>query len=174
MGFSHHWYRRPVLNATKFIAAVVECERAKLHWHQEAPSQRLTNAPIIHMHLVDAVFNQNVVGFSGGCERFEIEREFSMRHRPPKEDGTYFSFCKTNQLPYDTLVTACLLIFKHTFGKGFKVSSNGTIEDWKAGIALVEKVVAWRSEWRFDEKVVDGISDMSLEETRKKKEKAHA
>lgn len=174
MGYSHHWYRQPVLNAGKFDNVVVECKFARNIWRRETLSQQLTNAPFRPMHLKNEVFSRDLIRFEGGCEPFLLEQRYSATHRPPKEDGTYFAYCKTEHLPYDTLVTACLLIAKHHFGKAFKVSSNGDIEDWAAGIALVEKAVAWRSAWRFDEKIVDGLTDMSLEETRKKKERAHA
>lgn len=61
-------------------------------------------------------------------ETFAISREV-----------TDFEFCKTAQKPYDVVVTAILTVLATSYG--FKVSSDGEIEDWQRGIDLAERAV---------------------------------
>jgi hypothetical protein len=52
---------------------------------------------------------------------------------------TEFDFCKTAQKPYDTVVTAILVLAKETFGEAIEVSTDGELEDWNDGLYLYEK-----------------------------------
>lgn len=54
----------------------------------------------------------------------------------PKAGKITFKFCKTGRLPYDNVVTACLIIMAHV--KGFAVSSDGEPDEWSKGMTLVE------------------------------------
>jgi len=47
-------------------------------------------------------------------------------------------FCKTNRLPYDTVVVAVLIAAEHVFGANFEWSSDGTDDDHAAGRALCD------------------------------------
>ena len=44
--------------------------------------------------------------------------------------GLHFGFCKTDRLPYDLCVQACLIVFNHHLGAGFAVSSDGADPEW--------------------------------------------
>jgi hypothetical protein len=54
-----------------------------------------------------------------------------------KEGPTAFSFCKTNQKPYDKYVVACLIIFEN-FCQGFSWSSDGDEEDFQEAKELLD------------------------------------
>ena len=49
--------------------------------------------------------------------------------------NTRWSFCKTNQKPYDELVTAVLILAHYTF-PNFYLSSDGEWSEWKDGRQL--------------------------------------
>ena len=70
------------------------------------------------------IANDEEICFNGvegeGCEDMVISRF-------PKPD-----FCKTARLPYDKIVTAVLVAFKHHFPKA-EISSDGGIDGFKEG-----------------------------------------
>ena len=39
-------------------------------------------------------------------------------------------------MPYDAAVTACLVVMKHHLGDAIRVSSDGEIGDWTAGLEI--------------------------------------
>ncbi len=49
------------------------------------------------------------------------------------EAWTGKAFCKTGQRPYDSVVTAVLILLKHEFADGFTVKSDGNWSDWTEG-----------------------------------------
>ena len=97
MGYTRYWMRPRTLDRGTFALFAEEC-------------QKLAAESVITIE--SAVFNQDLVFFRGvpGCEDFSIEATSTGRVR----DGVVFEFCKTEQLPYDQLVEACLrLLQKH-------------------------------------------------------------
>jgi hypothetical protein len=64
-----------------------------------------------------------------------------------KDEILYFDFCKTNQKPYDAVVTAILIRAKVIYGKLLQVGSDGewtgdplSWGTWASGRALYEEV----------------------------------
>jgi hypothetical protein len=51
-----------------------------------------------------------------------------------------FNFCKTAQKPYDSVVTAILILLKHEIDKDITITSDGTWNDWEGGRLLFETV----------------------------------
>lgn len=49
-----------------------------------------------------------------------------------------FGFCKTARKPYDVYVTATLLLAHVYLGDEIKISSDGEVEDWQAGVKLLD------------------------------------
>ena len=70
----------------------------------------------------------------GQCEDFILREHFSQNDA--------FNFCKTGMHPYDTVVTACLIILKHRLGDLVDVSSDGRQDDWNDGLILAQKVLS--------------------------------
>jgi hypothetical protein len=54
-----------------------------------------------------------------------------------------FAFCKTARKPYDLLVCACLLVYKHHSPKTMDLGSDGDSEDWKEAEAFVKKILGY-------------------------------
>ena len=69
----------------------------------------------------------------GSCEDFALRERYALNKIP--------DFVKTNRLPYDTVVVACLIILKHRLGDLFEVSSDGRADDWNDGLILAKKVL---------------------------------
>ena len=49
-----------------------------------------------------------------------------------------FDFCKTARKPYDTVVTAILILAKETFGEAIQINTDGYNADWQDGFDLYE------------------------------------
>jgi len=148
MGYTHFWYRPQILDGEKFEAAAVDFERVFRAWKERSPGQTLTNKEFRGTRVQDLEINSRLVYFNGGCETFMIGRISDGR---VKADGLVFEFCKTAALPYDLPVMCCLLVFKHHFGDGFKVSSNGRDPEWTPAYKLVKEVLDYPENWRFSE-----------------------
>lgn len=73
----------------------------------------------------------------GACEPFIMREHFSQNEN--------FEFCKTRQYPYDTVVTACLIILKHYLGDSIRVTSDGHVSDWADGLTLAQKVLGLKT-----------------------------
>lgn len=53
---------------------------------------------------------------------------------------TGFQFCKTARKPYDTAVTACLLLAKHHFGSAIEITSDGGPEGFNRAFLVLSRV----------------------------------
>jgi len=83
---------------------------------------------------------KDLVNFNGkgddSHETFYFKRVEDIKSH---DEGTkIFNFCKTAYKPYDKYVTACLILAKCYFKDDILVSSDGELEDWQEGKALVE------------------------------------
>lgn len=70
----------------------------------------------------------------GSCEALELPEHFNQL---PLQG----EFVKTNRLPYDTVITACLIILKHRLGDTIALFSDGKRDDWNDGLILAKKVL---------------------------------
>lgn len=68
----------------------------------------------------------------GQCESFVMREHLSQNEA--------FSFCKTRQHPYDTVVAACLIIIQHYCPDSIQVSSDGDASDWADALTLARTV----------------------------------
>jgi hypothetical protein len=59
------------------------------------------------------------------------------------EVGLYFDFCKTAFNPYDLAVIICLIIAKHHLKEQIIILSDGTLENWKEGMLICQKVLGY-------------------------------
>jgi hypothetical protein len=66
-----------------------------------------------------------------------------------KEVGLYFEFCKTAYKPYDLTVIICLIIAKHYLKEQIIVSSDGTLDNWKDGMLLCQKILGYGLDFRL-------------------------
>jgi len=147
MGYTHHWYRPEGLEKKKFAAATGDIKKLFEQWcGPDAPFQTFD------------LFKYSI-HVEGGCESFMVAQMERDRHGRP---GPVFNFCKTARLPYDIVVTSCLLVFHHHLAPQFRVSSDGEIEEWQPAIDLCRKVLGYKEEWTFDKKVIDDVLHKKL------------
>lgn len=97
------------------------------------------------------VLTDEMVSFNGwpprsvGYEHLCVMRVYSekwngqYRDRQPEEDGLYWDYVKTNQNPYDVVVTAALASLCHHVPECV-IDSNGARADWQPGIDLYRRV----------------------------------
>ena len=142
MGYTHYWRREKELNKDKFKAASADCKKIA-DW-LKAPIQFEWNNP------EPPVFDDTIIRFNGieddGHETFLVTQDYKhpfLKSNQPDEDGRYFTFCKTARKPYDTAVTACLIILKHHFGDDIKVSSDGRNSEWREGVNAVKTCLGY-------------------------------
>lgn len=119
MGYSHH-FENVKMNDKVFEEAQVLIENS--------PAQLAgwdgTGDPQVNRDQIK--FN----GFDGGPGNDGSFETFLL------EDNDSFSFCKTNEKPYDATVTAVLIsVILNDAGT---VSSDGTFEEWSRGIKHYE------------------------------------
>jgi hypothetical protein len=74
-------------------------------------------------------------------ETFMLEKE--PRGHQPDENGLIFNFCKTAAKPYDLMVCACLLVYKHHSPDTIKLSSDGSKSDWLDAEQLVRDTLGY-------------------------------
>lgn len=83
-------------------------------------------------HVDDKHVQFNGAGVDGFCETFTFTREANLM----------FNFCKTGQLPYDEVVTACLIALKRAYGEKVSIGSDGEWDsEWVEGRALYQMAV---------------------------------
>ena len=99
----------------------------------------------------EPIIDKDIVSFNGveddSHETLYIERINTARM--DKGDKLVFNFCKTNRKPYDFVVTAVLVALKQHF-PATKVSSDGGMDDWQAGIDLAKGVVGYGSNFELE------------------------
>lgn len=147
MGYTHYWtFKKP----TKGNAAKVEAN------YQRAIKQ---------CNKIIQYYSQNYGGLSGysahtnkyGGLTFNGSREnayetFMVREHYMqnfKDDSHFsnkgFNFCKTAQMPYDTVVVACLIVLKHYLRENIAVNSDGQKPDWIDGYNLAKQVLGLKT-----------------------------
>jgi hypothetical protein len=121
MGYTHYW---------NFIE---EPSREKFIEFAEGVKQLVATAQEAGIEIADEEYGDDKIVFNGvGANAHET---FFV-----SADGVDFNFCKTAQKPYDTAVTASLILAKKIFGDNIKVSSDGDWTDWQSGQLLYESV----------------------------------
>lgn len=132
MGYTHYWYRTEKLDKEKFNKAAADCKKVTA-W-LKIPIQYECDNP------ESPVFNNDLIRFNGveddGHETFYIDQIFDGYRQ--ERNGKLFHFCKTARKPYDTAVTACLIVLKHHFGDDIKISSDGNPENWQDALNAVQ------------------------------------
>jgi hypothetical protein len=121
MGYTHYW---------NFIE---EPSREKFIEFAEGVKQLVATAQDAGIAITDEEYGDDKVVFNGvGADSHETFFVSAER--------VDFNFCKTNQKPYDTAVTASLILAKKIFGDIIEVSSDGDASDWQSGVLLFETI----------------------------------
>jgi hypothetical protein len=125
MGYTHYWKFKQAPSAEKFAEFV------------EGVKQITATADEAGISIGEELYESNYVRFNGvgdgAHETFYIEL--------PVGDERYDDgFCKTGQKPYDTAVTASLILAKKIFGDDIEIRSDGEWHEWQDGQLLYESV----------------------------------
>jgi hypothetical protein len=118
MGYTHYWSNVELNNKiVKDTKAIIKASKTAVAGPQ-GNGKAIVTSDLISLNGLD----------SESYETFHI---------PSGEVG--FSYCKTNQLPYDEIVTA-ILISVGLNSEG-EIQSDGRKKEWEAGLALFEKAI---------------------------------
>jgi hypothetical protein len=121
MGYTHYWKFNQKPSAEKFSEFI------------EGVKQITATADEAGIAIGEEVYEAGYFSFNGvgngAYETFAIDLE-------NEEDD----FCKTGQRPYDTAVTASLILAKKIFGEDISIRSDGNWTDWEDGQLLYESV----------------------------------
>jgi hypothetical protein len=143
MGYSHSWTRPQALDIGLCNAAAEDCRQ--VCEASGVPLKGIEGSP-------NPLFAGSIVAFDGGCEWFVVQckcdsasPERPMRSKP----GWHVGFCKTEHLPYDICVQACLIVFNHCFEQDFQISSDGGSAAWDRARELCQRTLGYGSEFRL-------------------------
>ena len=125
MGYTHYWKFNQEPTPEKFTEFV------------EGVRQITATADEAGIPIGEELYKSDYVRFNGvgdgAHESFYIEL--------PVGDERYDDgFCKTAEKPYDTAVTASLILAKKIFGEDIEIRSDGNWSDWEGGQLLYESV----------------------------------
>jgi hypothetical protein len=148
VGYTHYFsFHKPArgrkVEAQKAYAkAVLEC--SKIVKHYSAKHGGLSGFTAHAPRGVYGGLGVNGSENSGSCEDFVL-REHFMDYFNTDNEQSSFDFVKTRQYPYDTVVTACLIVLKYRMKDLIGVSSDGDASDWEEGLALAQEVTGLKS-----------------------------
>lgn len=155
MGYTHYWYRPPTLEQAPFARFVRDVATLIRHLPATALDEYHGGvAPlVIRGPMGDSVpqLTSELVALNGDAAT-DCDHETFYVERVMKPDAwntgdaqeRYFACCKTAAKPYDLLVCAALLAFRHHFPQA-RVASDGGGFEWAAGVALYQSVFSQRA-----------------------------
>lgn len=73
-------------------------------------------------------------------------------YNDPKEIGLYFNCSKTAYKPYDLAVIICLIIAKHHLNGQILVNSDGTLDNWRDGMLICQKILGYGLDFSFTDR----------------------
>jgi len=127
MGYTHYWYGLRNFTAPEWQAI---CDDAR----QLFDKATVTACREYDRPQETPEIAADVIAFNGpnedGHETFWFQRE-------PDD----FQFCKTAAKPYDLLVTAMLIVSHKHAPDALRISSDGGVEDWRAGLDFTRQVL---------------------------------
>lgn len=143
-GYKHYWRfrpasygRTPIDSEESFDESLLKMSMAKY----EPVLRDCRKIILATCEKMDLAFElgSNVGIFVNGTGEEGFE---SFLLKPQVDENELFDYCKTNRKPYDTVITACLIVLSSYMGKELvQVLSDGGEEDWQAGLALARSVL---------------------------------
>jgi hypothetical protein len=91
-------------------------------------------------------FSNGQICFNGmgedAHETFILYKQLPKTRIKGNKEKYHFDFCKTARKPYDIMVCACLILYKHYFPNEVWISSDGNINEgeWKDAFELIAYV----------------------------------
>lgn len=168
MGYTHHYYVERAYDPGTFGKVASDFKRLL----PELKRNGVDLAGVVGG--VEPSIGSRLIQFNGArgaaCEPFRLEQATGGRHgrpvcrvtrfrgfdtgehdtSPPDIVGKYHLYTKTEHLPYDLAVMACLIIAKHYLGQGIVVCSDGSEEKWAPARRLCEDHFGYGGGFRLD------------------------
>ena len=149
MGFTHYFGHKKT-SKINWALIVEDCKKLRV----KLPKDIYIDGCFAHP---EAQFTDKIIHFNGSDKDFKWEQREKgespeNRHETfvlKQEGSNGFTFCKTARKPYDLLVCACLLVYKHHSPKTMELSSDGESEDWADAEKFVKDVLGY--EMKFAE-----------------------
>lgn len=122
MGYTHYWTEKKKPDAIPAQAISIIKEILQDAYKKKIVQFESNNPepPIV---------TQEEVRFNGVEENGHETFCYSVKDNFLLNTDEHFSFCKTAQKPYDTIVMKVLIVLKWAFGDDFKLSSDGSFND---------------------------------------------
>lgn len=130
-----YWWRPPVIPATLFNVALLDCQ--KICQIMQAKNMFQLCGPDSDV----PAFESEKIAFSGvpTADLFLLPQKSTRLNR----DGQVFEFCKTNRLPYELAAVACVVIFKFYLEDRFHISTDRGIDCWPTIVSEFSDVFGW-------------------------------
>ena len=146
MGYTHYWTMKKAKRGQsaqlekEYQRAVLDCAKIVKAYYKENGGLSGYTA-----HTALGAYGGLEVNGKGddAHETFILREHYSQNFRTRDSWGIPdgFSFCKTARKPYDTVVTACLIVLKYHLGDNIDVSSDGYEYEWVEGLELAKRVL---------------------------------
>jgi hypothetical protein len=150
VGYTHHWYRKQVLDRAAFAAAGTDLRKVVEALKKNGLRfGRWNSDKEIDPEITSNLIRLNGIG-AAGVEEFEVPQVFQAPFRIG-DDGRIHAHCKTEHMPYDIAVTAALIILKHHLGDEIHIYSDGELIDWLKGKQLCAEVLQYSDDFQLSE-----------------------
>ncbi len=129
MGYTHYYYTKPTISKEKWDKLINDVEAM------------VVNSDIIQKEYNDnslPIVNNEKICFNGKGEAGHETFVLLKNDTHVNNDEKVFNFCKTACKPYDTYVTAVLLLAKIHLEDEIDIASNGEISKWHTGVSLIK------------------------------------
>lgn len=138
MSYGHRWGRPRTIPDATFNAIADDVRAIIAH---VAPALGLFGGIKVRGAMGGGrpIIDAEHICFNGAPPRdtFWMSKDFTTKNpdREPGDDGLYWDFVMTGELPYDRVVVAALTSFKVHLPEG-RLHSDGGPDEWAAGMAL--------------------------------------
>lgn len=143
MGYTHYWRCTKARQGnaktaeTTYQKAIRQCQRVARSYNAELKAENPKHPARLSGYTVHCkVGTYGGLNINGAKEL--AHEDFCFREH--WNENADFEFCKTARKPYDTVVTACLIIMKHYMGDLIEISSDGDVSEWDDGLELAKRV----------------------------------
>lgn len=157
-----HYFEHKKVNRKVWGRIVADCKKLYQNMPRYHNGQRLILDGCFRFD--SAQFNNNRIYFNGTDLRFTWQdhkdgknpnmagETFTLMRIPVplfkgevknSNTGCYYMDCKTERLPYDLMVTACLLVYKHHSPETMALRSDGNVHDWRDAENFVKSVLGY-------------------------------
>ncbi len=127
MGYTHYWYRKPVIDQDVFTAIKSDFQKV-IDFNNSLQDSRKVRLGSLQGTGGTPTITDDEISFNGiGSESHEgvvFEREI-FNPLSPSDNRDSFHFVKTNRKPYDSVVIAFLIILKIHLKDDISISSDG-------------------------------------------------